>query len=427
METVRQIAWDVLNRCEKAGQYSNLALDAAQKRASLNAADKALLTVLVYGVTERKLTLDHWLRALSARPPEEISPDVRNLLRLGLYQLAYLDRIPDHAAVHETVAIAPAKAKGFVNAILREYGRRGKEIPYPDPIADTVGYLAAYYSVGEPLCRAFLAEFGRERTEAIFRAFGNRPPVTLRVNTLKTDRGALLERLLQAGYSAEPAGVETGIRVWGNAPVTELPGFAEGEFFVQDEASQRCVLALDARPGMRVIDVCACPGSKSFGAAISMQNRGTLLACDLHASKLSLVQSGAERLGISVIRTMERDARRELPEWETEAGQADRVLCDVPCSGFGVLAKKPELRYKDPEVSRDLPDIQLDILRASARLLRRGGKLIYSTCTVFSRENGRNVETFLAEQPAFRLEKQIAMTPDFDGTDGFFIAVLEKL
>ena len=181
--------------------------------------------------------------------------------------------------------------------------------------------------------------------------------------------------------------------------------------------------ALEAEPGMRVLDVCACPGSKSFGIALEMENRGEVLAGDLHASKLLLVADGARRLGIGILSTLERDARSPLPAWE---GTADRVLCDVPCSGFGVIGKKPELRYKDPALSAGLPDIQQAILHRSATLLRPGGRLVYSTCTVLPAENGQTVSCFLSDHPDFRLLRERTLYPDTDATDGFYFAVLGR-
>ena len=193
---------------------------------------------------------------------------------------------------------------------------------------------------------------------------------------------------------------------------------------MQDEASQLCVKALDAKEGMRVLDACACPGSKSFGAAIDMNNVGEVVSCDLHRNKLSLVESGAARLGISILTTEERDARNTKEEW---LGTFDRVLCDVPCSGFGVFAKKPELRYKDPAASVALPDIQLAILKNASSYLKEGGKLVYSTCTLLPEENEENVSRFLAENNNFILIEQRTLYPDVDGTDGFFYAVFERV
>lgn len=418
----RRLALEVLGRVEH-GQYAAIALDAALGRTALMAEDRALATALVYGVLEKQGRLDHALAGLSNRPLAELSPDVRILLRLGLYQLCFMERVPDHAAVNETVALASRKTAGFVNAVLREEIRREKPLPLPSG-KDRAEYLSVRYSASQSLVRRLLCDLGDEKTVAFLEALEKQPPLTLRVNTLRTTRETLLDALGKAGYDAYPtAESRTGIILPGGAAIRELPGFDEGLFFVQDEASQLAVEALDAHCGMRVADVCACPGSKSFGIAIGMENCGEVLACDLHRSKLSLVERGAERLGIGILSVLERDARTQLPDWE---GRADRVLCDVPCSGFGVLGKKPELRYKDPARSAELPDIQAAILRCSAGLLRPGGRLVYSTCTVLPAENERNVERFLAESRDFRLVSQRTLYPDTDGTDGFFIAVMER-
>ena len=350
---------------------------------------------------------------------------MRTLLRLGVYQLTYLDRVPDHAAVNETVNMAQKRSRGFVNAILRAHIRNGKKIPVLDREKDTVGYLSVKYSFCPALCRKFIESFGLERTEALFAAFGETPDLTLRTNTLRISRKELIQKIEGQGIHALPTKEsEVGIRVCDKSPVTELYGFSEGLFFVQDEASQLCVKALDARAGMKVLDACACPGSKSFGAAIDMQNEGSVLSCDLHKNKLSLVESGAARLGISILATEERDARNTNQEW---VGTFDRVLCDVPCSGFGVFAKKPELRYKDPAASEALPDIQLAILKSASQYVKFGGKLVYSTCTLLLQENEQNVSRFLGENNDFVLKEQRTLYPDADGTDGFFYAVLERV
>lgn len=423
MDSVRKIALGLLVRQETAAVYSNIALDTALRRADLSPADRGLLTALVYGVLERKITLDDWIDRLCDRGSEKIPTETRILLRMGLYQIACLDRVPDHAAVNETVALAPKRTRGFVNAILREFLRRGKTLPLPDGNDDPIGYLSVKYSFGKELCRAFVDEYGREKTERIFEAFSTPPPLTLRVNTLRTTRDDLLRTLSDAGIEARPTEQSpVGISLCG-VPPTELPGFDEGLFFVQDEASQLCVEALDAAPGMRVADVCACPGSKSFGCGCRMENRGSILARDLHGNKLSLVQSGAARLGITILSTEERDARTPSPE---ERETFDRVLCDVPCSGLGVCGKKPELRYKNPAESEGLPEIQYGILETSSALLRTGGKIVYSTCTLLDRENGAVVRRFLTAHPEFTLLSERTLFPHTDRTDGFYFAVLQK-
>lgn len=416
---VRKLAWDTLCRCEKAGQYSNLAVDAVLKKTPVPEADRALFTALVYGSIERQTTLDYWIDSLVQTPPEA---EIRVLLRLGLYQLAFLDRVPDHAAVNETVSLAPKRASGFVNAVLRSFLRAGKALPPPDRAADPVGFLSVTGAVCRPLAEKLIAVFGLDRAASILAATLQKNDTCLRYNPLKIEFAAFAAALRAAGYESAPVGC-TGFRLSGSAPVGKLPGFSEGWFFVQDEASQKCVSALGAKPGMTVLDVCACPGSKSFGAAIDMQNQGRVLSFDLHASKLSLVASGAARLGISILSAAERDARDPLPEWENKA---DRVICDVPCSGFGVLSKKPDLRLKSPETSAGLPQIQAAILARSATLVRPGGRLVYSTCTIFPEENEGVVEPFLAANPDFTLIEKQTLYPDTDGTDGFFFAVLER-
>ena len=425
MSDPRKIAYDVLVKCSSAEQYSNIALDTAIKRSDLTPPDRGLLTALVYGVIERQITLDAIIDSLAERKGEEISPDVRTLLRLGLYQLAYLDRVPDHAAVNETVNIAGKRSRGFVNAILRAFIRGGKEIPIPQKEKDVIGYLSVKYSFCPALCCAFIESFGTERTEELFAAFGEQPDLTLRTNTLRVSREELMTKIGEQGIRTLPTKESNvGIHICDKSPVTELYGFADGLFFVQDEASQLCVKALDAKTGMRVLDACVCPGSKSFGAAIDMQNEGCVMSCDLHRNKLSLVESGAARLGITILTTEERDARNAKEEW---LGTFDRVLCDVPCSGFGVFAKKPELRYKDPAASEALPDIQLAILKNASNYLKVGGKLVYSTCTLLPKENQENVARFLNENNGFELKEQRTLYPDTDGTDGFFYAVLERV
>ena len=419
----RRLALEVLEKTAR-GQYANLALDAALQKAALSPADRGLATALVYGVLEKQGRLDYAIPFYANRPPAELTPEVLQLLRLGLYQLCFLERVPDHAAVNETVALASRRTAGFVNAVLRAVIRGGKALPLP-PEEPFAAWLAVRYSVAPALAERLLSDLGREKTVAFLGALETPPPLTLRVNTLRTTREELLAALQTAGLDARPAPASrSGILLPGGAAVRELPGFDAGLFFVQDEASQLAVEALDARPGMRVLDVCACPGSKSFGLAMEMENTGSLLACDLHRSKLSLVERGAQRLGIGILSVLERDARTALPGWE--AG-ADRVLCDVPCSGFGVLGKKPELRGKDPAESVGLPEIQLAILSRSATLVRPGGRLVYSTCTVLPAENGQNVARFLTGRSDFRLCTERTLFPDTDGTDGFYFAVLERI
>ena len=427
-KNIRALTLDVLTRCE-AGGYSNIALDTVIKRNDLSGSDRALLTALVYGVIERKITLDYMISKLSSIPDSKIERDTRNALRLGLYQLAYMDKIPAHAAINETVSLVNKRSKGFVNAVLRSYQRMGDKIALPDS-SDKVKYLSVKYSVGEELIKALLRTYPFEECEKIFAAFGQKTPITMRVNNLKTSRKEICQRI--AGATLTPISPD-GITVE-NAAVGELDALRDGSVTVQDEASQICVRALGALKGETVLDVCACPGSKSFGAAMTMQNEGKILAFDIHENKLSLVKSGAERLGISIIETAAHDAREFIPELE---GKADRIICDVPCSGFGVIGKKPEIRYKDPKESERLPSIQLDILENVSKYLKVGGTLVYSTCTILPEENENNVIKFLENHKNFKLvpfcvgsitaeSGMITLLPHIHNTDGFFIAKLMR-
>ncbi|MGI6167449.1 MAG: 16S rRNA (cytosine(967)-C(5))-methyltransferase RsmB [Eubacteriales bacterium] len=430
-QNVRRIAYDLLSG--SAGRYSNLALDAAIKKYNLSPADRGLLTLLVMGVIEKQITLDYYIDKLSALPPGKIEPGVRTLLRLGLYQLIFTDRIPAHAAVSETVALAPRRASGFVNALLRRFLRERDSITLPPRDSRPLEYLSVRYSFPAGLCGRFVGIFGLERTELLLSAFDKMPGLTLRVNTLKTTREALLACFAEAGISAAPTPLSPDGICLDAAPPATLPGFDEGLFFVQDEASQLCVRALDARPGMTVIDACAAPGSKSFGIALAMENSGRVLSFDLHENKLSLIRSGAGRLGIEIIEAAPGDS--SLPDPALFAA-ADRVLCDVPCSGYGVMAKKPEIRYKNPADVAGLPEVQYAILDNCSKYLKPGGLLVYSTCTILPEENEEVVGRFLDGHPDYHPSPftagglstggMITLYPDTHHTDGFFIACMKK-
>ena len=433
----RALALKTLLRIESDGSFSNLAVDAALKNAALSAPDKRLFTVLVYGVTEKKITLDYIISALSARPIESLDGKVRMLLRLGLYQLFCLDRIPEHAAVNETVALADKKTAGFVNACLRSYLRKRKTLLFPKKEDGLLPYLSVTYSVPTALAERFVREFGEERAESVLRSFSRAPSVTVAVNPLRAEsRDAYLERLLLLGYDATPtATAPNGIVLSGASSIASLPDFENGACYVQDEASQICVEVLGALPGETVIDACSCPGSKSFGSAIRMKNKGRVSSFDLHENKLSLVRSGAERLGITILTAAQKNGKEFDPALEESA---DRVLCDVPCSGYGIIGEKPDIRYKDPSDADRLPDVQYAILDNCSRYVKHGGVLVYSTCTVFSSENGENVARFLAEHKEFVPEDftvgtfsseggMLTLTPDAHGTDGFFVARMRRV
>ena len=459
----RALALSTLLSVEK-GKYGNIAVDTVLKRVPMSDPDRHLYTALVYGVTERKTTLEFLLGKLSSRPLDQLDDTVRVALCMGLYQLVYLDRVPDHAALDETVSLVPRKVSGFVNAVLRSYLRFEAALPalpdgsraprenrlttpeewvsrFPELGEGDLTALSVCYGIPVSLCETFVAALGYGRAASALAGFCQKPPMTVRVNTVKTTPEALTAELTAAGLTVQPAHyANTALRVPEGA-ITATEAFARGDFFIQDEASQLCVAALDAKPDHIVADTCACPGSKSFGIALTMENRGEVHAFDLHKSKLSLIESGAARLGLTIVTADERDARRPDPAL---LGRCDRVLCDVPCSGLGVIAKKPEIRHKDLTESARLPAIQAAILEASADYLTPGGVLVYSTCTILPAENGDVVSAFLASHPEFEPFDftfpakdgtvsdivseggMVTLLPDANHTDGFFIARLRR-
>lgn len=436
--TARELAYVILKTASKGDTYSNIALDNALKKNELSDADRGLLTNIVMGVTERRLTLDYLIDRL-ATDPSRVEDDVRVLLRMGIYQVVFLDRIPEYAAVNETVSLARSRSRGFVNAIMRELLRRIKkgelESLYANDGGDVIEYLSVKHSFPRDVCQRFTEIYGYERAQNIFEIFNKAPKLTLRINTLKISREGYAKMLSDAGIEYTLSSRLENAILLDNVGFSSLPGFDDGLFFVQDEASQICVEALGAQPGEYVIDACSCPGSKSFGTAIRMKNTGRIRSFDLHESKLKLIGKGAERLGIDVIESKVRDGRDFDPEME---GAADRVLCDVPCSGLGVIAKKPEIRYKSVEDFSRLPEIQLAILENCSRYVRTGGILVYSTCTVLPEENEANVKRFLERNGNFEpidfsvgdVKSEggmLSLSPDIHATDGFFVAKMKRV
>lgn len=437
--TAREAAFVSLQKYENNKKFANIEADTAIRRNRLEGADRALYTSIFYGTVERKITLDYIIGCLCDKK-REIDANVRIILRLSLYQMRYLDRVPDYAIVNDAAELckrfASKSAVSFVNAVLHAYRREEKKLRFPDAKTDPVRYLSVTYAYPAWLCQMWLEMYGVEKTEAIFRAFDENPPITLRVNTLKTTAEALGDAMKQKTVGFRPtAYVPGGIRLTGHCPIEEIPGFADGDCFVQDEASQIAAYVLGAQPGEFVIDACACPGGKSFSTALWMNDTGRILSCDLHKNKLKLVSEGAEKLGISMIETREQNGSVFVGELESAA---DRVLCDVPCSGLGVLSKKPDIRHKGKEEIERLPDIQYAILENCSRYVKPGGILVYSTCTLNRAENEENVIRFLHAHPEYApvpftvgahvvKDGMISLFPDeFVGCDGFFVAKLRR-
>ncbi len=407
-----------------AGKYANLEVGTVLSRVQLSEEDRGLYTALVYGITERLITLDYMISTLSKRPLSALDAEVLCALRLGLYQLAFMDRIPPHAAVSQSVALAPAKGRGFVNALLRTFVRGGCTVAMPK--GKGVQALSVRYSVPVPLCTAFIKWFGIDTAEKIFAAFLEKEDTALRVNTLRHSVQKVAVRFSGAVSKVCDACVKTP------SFAGVLSGVEAGDWFVQDEASALCAHIVGSRPGETVVDVCAAPGGKSFAMAMEMENQGKIYAFDLHGNKLSLIQRGGEKLGISILETEERDAR--IPR-ESLVGQADRVLCDAPCSGLGVIGKKPDIKYKDMDTILRLPAVQYDVLVGASAYVRPGGTLVYSTCTLNPAENAGVTDQFLAKHPdfvpapfSFAGAEQSALTlfPHIHGTDGFYICRMQR-
>jgi len=404
MNGVRSAALISLERIEKSKKYSNLEIDAAIKKYNFTEIDRAFFTVLVYGVIERKITLDYFISQFSNKPVNKIDATVMQILRLGLYQIMFMDKVPNSAACNESVKLCRmhgyTSAAGFVNAILRQACRN--EFVYPN--------LSVKYSCPEWLCSMWTEQFGAEKTELLLENINTTPDIALRVNTLKITRDELLGRLNGKEIKLSPYGIK-------------IPKLIELEdlCFVQDEASQLCCIMSGAKEGDIVIDACAAPGGKSFSCALQMNNRGRVISCDIH--KLSLIQKTAKSLGIEIIETFQTDSTVFNPDFEKIA---DLVICDVPCSGLGVIAKKPEIRYKTEEEISQLPELQYAILNNCSRYVKDGGRLIYSTCTLNKAENEEVVKKFLKANPGFKMSDERTLFPIDDNTDGFFIALLTK-
>ncbi len=432
---IRQIVLRILDEYEAGGKYINLSL-ASHTTDNLSREERGQLTALLYTSVERKLTYDYYINALAGRSPDKIDMHTRNILRLGFCQLLDMTSVPEFAAVNESVKLARSKGEGaFVNGILRRAARERDFLPMPPEEKNYKRYLSVKHSFPLAVVKHFDSLYGREATEKILEFYNNEKYTDVTVNTVKISVDEYRKSLEKSGISATASpDVPHSLRIDASVNPERLPGFAEGHFFVQDRASAVSSMALSPIKNGVTIDVCSAPGGKSFAAAILSGDSGKIYSFDLRESKLSLIESGADRLGLSSISVDERDA---LTPDESLIGTADRVICDVPCSGLGVLGKKPDLRYKDTSVLTELPPLQLDILTASARYLKVGGELLYSTCTLNPAENEQVVARFLAENPDFEpcdftvgslksTDEMLYMLPHIHSTDGFFMAKIIK-
>ena len=433
----REAALAALERCRRDGAWSGAAIDMAIKRYALDRRDGALASRLCLGVLQNSRLLDFYINCYSNTPSDRLEARVRDILRLGIYQLVMLDKIPARAAVNESVALCKssgcARASGLVNAVLRKVSNSCDQLPRI-PGEGTAEYLSIKYSHPRWIAEKIMQQKGYAFAEAFLAANNCPAPLDLQVNTLKTDGESIVRSLLRLEIAfSVPEYPENCLSLKGGN-VSALPGFEEGLFYVQDRAAAMAVSILGLKPGMQVLDACAAPGGKSFAAAIAMENQGSILACDIHEKKLPLIQSGAQRLGVEILSTRQADARQPLPELQ---GRFDAVIADVPCSGLGVIRKKPEIREKTGEETARLPQIQRDILENISRCVRPGGVLLYSTCTVLQEENEDVVGWFLRRHSEFEAEEfsvgarsaekgMYTFWPNVDGTDGFFAAKLRR-
>ncbi|MBR0208088.1 MAG: 16S rRNA (cytosine(967)-C(5))-methyltransferase RsmB [Oscillospiraceae bacterium] len=433
----RQAALIALDRCAKDGAWAGAVLDGVIKKEGMDRREASLATALALGVLQNRAYFDFLISRFCTTPPDKLERKVRDILRLGVCQLASLDRIPARAAVNETVALCAAagvpRAASLVNAVLRRIAENIKDLPQV-PGEGTAACLATRYSHPLWLAERFVAEKGYAFTEALFAADNAAAPLDIQINTLRIARKEYLRLLEDRAIPYElPPFPESCVSLPGGS-VPELPGYGEGLFYVQDRAARTAVDIAGLASGMRLLDACASPGGKSFAAAIDMQGRGEILSCDIHEKKLASVSATAERLGLDLIKTARRDAREFDPACESAF---DAVIADVPCSGLGVIRKKPEIRCKEPDKLGGLPAIQRDILNNLSRYVRPGGTLLYCTCTILREENEAVVEEFLSSHKGYspcdfeiggRRSENGCYTfwPHIDGTDGFFAAKMRR-
>ncbi|MBO8125969.1 MAG: 16S rRNA (cytosine(967)-C(5))-methyltransferase RsmB [Firmicutes bacterium] len=447
----RKLAAEVVFEVAEAKAYADIALDRAVRRRTLTAQDRAFLTELVYGPIKYLRYLDYILSQFSQRPIDKLDPKLRSYARIGLYQIFLLDHIPDPVAVYETVEAAKGDlhkgAIGYLNGLLRSASRQKENITWPAGNE----YLGTIHSHPQWLVERWIALWGREAAEALCKANNAIPPLTLRVNTLKTTRESLLTRLESLGIKAAPATLSpVGIKLLQGTSIPELTPLAEGHCQVQDIGSMLVSELLAPERGDFVLDACSAPGGKTTHLAQLMEDEGTIVAADVNPSRLRMVEENAERLGITCIQTQVQDAAflHERDQW-LEA--FDKVLVDAPCTGTGVLRRRADSRWRKSESDLvELPRLQKAILASSALTVKPGGVLVYSTCSIDPAENQEVVEWFLSQNPGWEVEDfrsflklpadygtylagSVNTRPEFlflyshrEKTDGFFAARLRK-
>ena len=418
----RFAAYDILGKTEEKNGFLNIVLPSMLKRYSLAEKDRALCAAIVKGVYERDRTLSFVIEQLSAFPVEKIDKRIMILLKTGVYQILFMDKIPPFAVCNETVRIASEicgkKATGFLNGMLRNAVRKKEELK--KKIAEAPE--AVRLSVSDDVYGMFSSQYGEETAIRILTRFNEIQPLCLRVNTLAADRKALAGELASKGLTVKECG-SCGIAVYGNSEKVISEMDSSGKYYIQGFSSQAAVETLDVKEGDRVIDMCACPGGKSLGAAINMKNKGSVTSFDIHESKLELISSAAERLGIDIIKTCCADSTKRTEEL---IRSADRVICDVPCSGTGSIGKRTEIRYKTADELYALTGTQYRILSNGISYLKPNGKLVYSVCSLNKAEGEMLIKKYTEENTDAILLSERTILPENDGYDGFYIAVLQK-
>ena len=434
--SARETALNVLIGCRKQAAWSNGVLKEYIARDKLDRRDAALATRLCYGVLQNRNKLDFYLQQLLTGKLKDLHPAVRDILHLGIYQIYEMDKIPSSAAVNEGVAMAKKYCKkqrfapGLVNAVLRQAVRTKGQLKEPVTLEDRFSHPKA-------LIRLLGENVGKDRLENMLAANNAMPQTVVQVNTLRTTAEALTEMLTRESVQVQPhCWMENALVLSGTGNLEKLAAFREGLFYVQDAAAKLSVQCAQIPAGATVLDCCAAPGGKSFAAAIHLQGQGGITSCDIHPHKISLIQNGAARLGLTNLTAVLRDATEFVHQWKD---RMDVVLADVPCSGYGIIRKKPDIRYKDPKTMEELPQLQLQILMNQAQYVKPGGTLLYSTCTLLKRENEDVVKAFLQQRDDFYLEPlalpavfpqntdgMLTLVPGEYDTDGFFICRLRR-
>lgn len=437
----REIAYKVLLDIEKNKNYSNMAINKHFKDVKLSNQDRGLATEIIYGVIENKYYIDYIIDKLSKVKTNKMEIYVKTLLRMGIYQIMFLNSISDYAAVNETVNLAKkknSKVSGFINGILRNVIRQ-KETIGAIKVKDDIDYLAIKYSYDKWMIRNWMIHFGREFTEELLEANSQRPIIYLRTNTLKITRDELIEKLEKQNIKASKVNVvDEAIKVENLKDIENNPLYKEGLFTVQDISSMLVGKVMNPEENSLVLDVCSAPGGKTTHMATLMNNTGEVVSRDIYEHKLKLIKASCKRLNLTNVNVEEYDAMKIDKD---SIGKFDYVLADVPCSGLGIIRRKPEIKYKEKEEFRDLAPIQKKILENASKYVKKGGTLIYSTCTIQDSENIDVINEFLQKNKNFELAPINEVKVDLDNQekgymkiypnvhemDGFFISKLIRV